>query len=134
MLLRNESTALRASCARARSQSSRPNSGGTAIGIHCAVGGAGAVVLERLRQVDQLRQFLTGHLPLLIVDLAFVGLFLAVLFSLTRRWRWSPPPPCRSSRALDRWRSAARRRISSAAHARAAGAKATALGEAVTRR
>src|SRR4051794_5131648 len=34
---------------------------------------------ERVRQVDQLRQFLTGHLPLLIVDLAFVGLFLAVL-------------------------------------------------------
>ncbi len=35
--------------------------------------------MERVRQVDQLRQFLTGHLPLLIVDLAFVGLFLAVL-------------------------------------------------------
>ena len=41
-------------------------------------------MLERVRQVDQLRQFLTGHLPLLIVDLAFVGLFLAVLLALTR--------------------------------------------------
>ena len=39
--------------------------------------------MERLRQVDQLRQFLTGHLPLLIVDLAFVGLFLAVLLVIT---------------------------------------------------
>ncbi len=43
----------------------------------------GAAMLERVRQVDQLRQFLTGHLPLLIVDLAFVGLFVAVLFALT---------------------------------------------------
>ena len=41
-----------------------------------------AAVLERVRQTDQLRQFLTGHLPLLIVDLAFVGLFLAVMFAL----------------------------------------------------
>ncbi len=38
-----------------------------------------AAVMERVRQVDQLRQFLTGHLPLLLVDLAFVGLFLAAL-------------------------------------------------------
>ena len=35
-----------------------------------------------LRQVDQLRQFLTGQLPLLLVDLAFVGLFLAVLLAV----------------------------------------------------
>ena len=42
-----------------------------------------AAVMERVRQVDQLRQFLTGHLPLLIVDLAFVGLFLAVLLVIT---------------------------------------------------
>ena len=40
---------------------------------------ATGAVMERLRQVDQLRQFLTGQLPLLLVDLAFVGLFLAVL-------------------------------------------------------
>lgn len=42
-----------------------------------------ASVMERVRQVDQLRQFLTGHLPLLIVDLGFVGLFLAVLLVIT---------------------------------------------------
>ncbi|MGE3742749.1 MAG: ABC transporter transmembrane domain-containing protein, partial [Geminicoccaceae bacterium] len=40
---------------------------------------ASGPVMERLRQVDQLRQFLTGQLPLLLVDLGFVGLFLAVL-------------------------------------------------------
>ena len=39
-------------------------------------------MLERVRQVDQLRQFLTGQLPLLLVDLAFVGLFLAVLLAV----------------------------------------------------
>ncbi|MEZ5823812.1 MAG: ABC transporter transmembrane domain-containing protein [Geminicoccaceae bacterium] len=41
------------------------------------------VMMERLRQLDQLRQFLTGHLPLLLVDLAFVGLFLAAVFFLS---------------------------------------------------
>ncbi|HET6466832.1 MAG TPA: peptidase domain-containing ABC transporter [Geminicoccaceae bacterium] len=40
-------------------------------------------LMERLRQLDQLRQFLTGHLPLLLVDLAFVGLFVAALFVLS---------------------------------------------------
>lgn len=40
-------------------------------------------MLERLRQLDQLRQFLTGSLPLLAVDLAFVGLFVGSLFVLT---------------------------------------------------
>ena len=56
--------------------------------------------MERLRQVDQLRQFLTGHLPLLIVDLAFVGLFLGVLLCSRRLWAWSPWPRCRSSSSL----------------------------------
>ena len=41
------------------------------------------VMMERLRQLDQLRQFLTGHLPLLLVDVAFVGLFLAAVFFLS---------------------------------------------------
>ncbi|MEZ5836216.1 MAG: peptidase domain-containing ABC transporter [Geminicoccaceae bacterium] len=41
------------------------------------------MTMERLRQLDQLRQFLTGHLPLLTVDLAFVGFFLAALFLLS---------------------------------------------------
>ncbi|MCB2054987.1 MAG: peptidase domain-containing ABC transporter [Geminicoccaceae bacterium] len=40
-------------------------------------------MLERLRQLDQLRSFLTGNLPLLLVDLAFVGLFLAAIFLLS---------------------------------------------------
>ncbi|MFO1069377.1 MAG: peptidase domain-containing ABC transporter [Geminicoccaceae bacterium] len=38
---------------------------------------------ERLRQLDQVRQFLTGGLPLLAVDLAFVGLFVIALFALS---------------------------------------------------
>ncbi len=41
-----------------------------------------ARLFERLRQLDQLRSFLTGNLPLFLVDLAFVGLFLAALFLL----------------------------------------------------
>ncbi|MFO1036767.1 MAG: peptidase domain-containing ABC transporter [Geminicoccaceae bacterium] len=39
-------------------------------------------VLERIRQTDQLRRFLTGQLPLLLVDLAFVGLFLVALVAI----------------------------------------------------
>jgi HlyB family type I secretion system ABC transporter len=42
-------------------------------------------ILERLRQLDQLRQFFTSQMPLLLVDLAFVGLFLLVLFFLDSR-------------------------------------------------
>ena len=41
-----------------------------------------ARLFERLRQLDQLRAFLTGNLPLFLVDLAFVGLFLGGLFLL----------------------------------------------------
>ena len=41
------------------------------------------VMLERLRQLEPLRQFLTGQLPLLVVDLGFVGLFLAALLVLS---------------------------------------------------
>ena len=43
---------------------------------------------ERLRQLDQFRQFLTGGLPLLVVDLAFVGLFVAALFVLSPTMAW----------------------------------------------
>jgi HlyB family type I secretion system ABC transporter len=39
-------------------------------------------MLERTRQLDQLRQFFTGQMPLLLVDLAFVFLFIGVLFYL----------------------------------------------------
>lgn len=42
-------------------------------------------ILERLRQLDQLRLFFTSQMPLLLVDLAFVGLFLTVLFFLDLR-------------------------------------------------
>ena len=43
---------------------------------------------ERLRQLDQFRQFLTGGLPLLVVDLAFVGLFVTALFVLSPTMAW----------------------------------------------
>ncbi|HEX3210008.1 MAG TPA: peptidase domain-containing ABC transporter [Geminicoccaceae bacterium] len=42
-------------------------------------------ILERTRQLDQLRQFFTSQMPLLLVDLLFVGLFVAVLFYLDAR-------------------------------------------------
>ena len=42
-------------------------------------------ILERLRQLDQLRHFFTSQMPLLLVDLGFVGIFLAVLFFLDLR-------------------------------------------------
>ncbi|MGI9510203.1 MAG: peptidase domain-containing ABC transporter [Geminicoccaceae bacterium] len=42
-------------------------------------------ILERLRQLDQLRLFFTSQMPLLFVDLVFVGIFLAVLFFLDAR-------------------------------------------------
>jgi HlyB family type I secretion system ABC transporter len=45
-------------------------------------------ILERARQLDNVRQFFTSQMPLLLVDLAFVGLFLAVLFYLDPRLGW----------------------------------------------
>lgn len=51
-------------------------------------GSADGGTLERLRQLDQLRAFLTGQLPLLLVDLAFVGLFLGALFVLAPLLGW----------------------------------------------
>ena len=38
---------------------------------------------ERLRQIDTIRQFFTGQMPLVLVDLAFVFLFVAALFYLS---------------------------------------------------
>ncbi|MBV8186031.1 MAG: peptidase domain-containing ABC transporter [Alphaproteobacteria bacterium] len=38
------------------------------------------VAIERLRQLDVLRGFFTGHMPVLAMDLAFAALFLAALF------------------------------------------------------
>ncbi len=40
------------------------------------------VIGERLRQLDVVRNFFTGQMPLVVVDLAFVVLFLAALFFL----------------------------------------------------
>jgi HlyB family type I secretion system ABC transporter len=42
-------------------------------------------ILERTRQLDHVRQFFTSQMPLLLVDLAFVGVFVAVLFYLDLR-------------------------------------------------
>jgi ABC-type bacteriocin/lantibiotic exporter with double-glycine peptidase domain len=47
-----------------------------------------ATMLDRLRQLDHLRAFLTGHLPVLLVDLAFVALFFAALFMLAPVLGW----------------------------------------------
>ncbi len=57
--------------------------------VHLPLGTFEAVptgqILERTRQLDQLRQFFTSQMPLLLVDLLFVGLFVAVLFYLDVR-------------------------------------------------
>jgi HlyB family type I secretion system ABC transporter len=42
-------------------------------------------ILERTRQLDNVRQFFTSQMPLLLVDLAFVGVFVAVLLYLDVR-------------------------------------------------
>ena len=57
--------------------------------VHLPLGTFEAVptgqILERTRQLDQLRQFFTSQMPLLLVDLLFVGVFVAVLFYLDVR-------------------------------------------------
>ena len=45
-------------------------------------------LMERLRQLDQLRSFLSGNLPLLLVDFAFVGLFIAAIFFFSPLLGW----------------------------------------------
>jgi ABC-type bacteriocin/lantibiotic exporter with double-glycine peptidase domain len=42
-------------------------------------------ILERTRQLDSVRQFFTSQMPLLLVDLGFVGVFVAVLLYLDLR-------------------------------------------------
>jgi ABC-type bacteriocin/lantibiotic exporter with double-glycine peptidase domain len=49
---------------------------------------SGKGVTERLRQLDLVRGFFTSHLPILLVDLAFVALFLAALFALAPTLAW----------------------------------------------
>jgi HlyB family type I secretion system ABC transporter len=41
------------------------------------------VIVERLRQLDVLRGFFTGQMPVLAIDLAFVALFLAATFAIS---------------------------------------------------
>jgi ABC-type bacteriocin/lantibiotic exporter with double-glycine peptidase domain len=41
------------------------------------------VIAERLRQLDILRGFFTGQMPVLAIDLAFVALFLAATFAIS---------------------------------------------------
>ncbi len=41
------------------------------------------VIAERLRQLDVLRGFFTGQMPVLAIDLAFVALFLAATFAIS---------------------------------------------------
>ncbi|MGH6913941.1 MAG: ABC transporter transmembrane domain-containing protein, partial [Geminicoccales bacterium] len=42
-------------------------------------------ILERTHQLENLRQFFTSQMPLFLVDLAFVGIFVGVLFYLDVR-------------------------------------------------
>ena len=51
-------------------------------------GSGSTAIAERLRELDQLRGFLTGQLPLLLVDLTFVGLFVAALFVVAPSLGW----------------------------------------------
>ena len=41
------------------------------------------VIVERLRQLDVLRSFFTGQMPVLAIDIAFVVLFLAATFAIS---------------------------------------------------
>ena len=41
------------------------------------------VIVERLRQLDVLRSFFTGQMPVLAIDIAFVALFLAATFAIS---------------------------------------------------
>jgi ABC-type bacteriocin/lantibiotic exporter with double-glycine peptidase domain len=49
---------------------------------------AGKGLADRLRQLDHLRAFFASQLPILLVDLAFVGLFVAALFVLSPLLAW----------------------------------------------
>lgn len=46
-------------------------------------GAASGQISERLRQLDTIRNFFTGQMPMTVVDLAFVSLFLAALFFIS---------------------------------------------------
>ncbi len=46
------------------------------------------VINERLRQLEVIRQFFSGQMPLVLVDMAFVVLFLGVLFAISAQIAW----------------------------------------------
>jgi ABC-type bacteriocin/lantibiotic exporter with double-glycine peptidase domain len=93
-------------------------------------GAASGALVERVRQLDQLRGFLTGQLPLLLVDLAFVGLFVVALLVLAPTLAWLTVAAMPLFVLLS---AAAHRRQRSLGRAAAAAAtqKAACLGEAV---
>lgn len=46
------------------------------------------LIAERLRQLDVLRGFFTGQMPVLIIDLVFVALFVAAIFLINSLMGW----------------------------------------------
>ncbi len=91
---------------------------------------AAAGLLERLRQLDHLRHFLSGNLPVFLVDLLFVFLFLGALAAL------SPPLAtltvgAAAAFALLGWIARARQKSLAQRQSRATTAKNAALFEAV---
>jgi HlyB family type I secretion system ABC transporter len=88
-------------------------------------------ILERTRQLDNLRQFFTSQMPLLLVDLAFVGLFLLVLFYLDTRLGWITFAAMPFFWLLSLLARRQQRGLVEAGF-RAAAAKASSLGEAVS--
>lgn len=88
-------------------------------------------IMERLRQLDQLRLFFTSQMPLLLVDLAFVGVFLTVLFFLDLRLGaiTMAAIPCF---LLLSFLAQGRHQVLTEAGFKASAAKASALGETVS--
>lgn len=93
-----------------------------------AASGSGAIG-ERLRELDQLRGFLTGQLPLLLVDLAFVGLFVLALFLIAPLLGWLTLAALPLFVLLSAVAHGRQQRLGRAA-SRAAAAKASCLSEA----
>ncbi|MGE0151811.1 MAG: peptidase domain-containing ABC transporter [Reyranellaceae bacterium] len=46
------------------------------------------LIAERLRQLDVLRNFFTGQMPVLIIDLVFVAMFVAAIFLINTLMGW----------------------------------------------
>ncbi|MDH3659385.1 MAG: peptidase domain-containing ABC transporter [Alphaproteobacteria bacterium] len=88
-------------------------------------------ILERLRQLDQLRLFFTSQMPLLLVDLAFVGVFLVVLFFLDLRLGMITTAAIPLFLLLSFFAKGRHQELTEAGF-KAAAAKASALGETVS--